>query len=276
MKVLITGGKGMLGRTLQKCWQDWDLVIADLPEADICDPAGFDRLIKDAKPDAVVHCAAMTQVDYEIGRLRDALFAQGLDRSNTIIAFVSDHGELLGDHCLFRKSLPYEGSAHVPLIISASREALERAGYTGDTATADKLAELRDVMPTLLSLCGIPVPDTVDGINLFGDEDRTCLHGEHLYDGESCQWILSRENGRMEKFIWFSGSGRRQYFDLTTDPDETHDGIGDACYAGRITVLERTLTDALAWREEGFVKDGKLTPGAVCRPVLEHGQRETE
>ncbi len=220
--------------------------------------------------------AAMTQVDYEIGRLRDALFAQGLDRSNTIIAFVSDHGELLGDHCLFRKSLPYEGSAHVPLIISASREALERAGYTGDTATADKLAELRDVMPTLLSLCGIPVPDTVDGINLFGDEDRTCLHGEHLYDGESCQWILSRENGRMEKFIWFSGSGRRQYFDLTTDPDETHDGIGDACYAGRITVLERTLTDALAWREEGFVKDGKLTPGAVCRPVLEHGQRETE
>ena len=35
MKVLITGGKGMLGRTLQKCWQDWELVIADLPEADI-------------------------------------------------------------------------------------------------------------------------------------------------------------------------------------------------------------------------------------------------
>ena len=55
MKVLITGGKGMLGRTLQKCWQDWELVIADLPEADICDPAGFDRIIAESKPDAVVN-----------------------------------------------------------------------------------------------------------------------------------------------------------------------------------------------------------------------------
>ena len=63
MKVLITGGKGMLGRTLQQCWQDWELIIADLPEADICDPAGFDKLIAESKPDAVVHCAAMTQVD---------------------------------------------------------------------------------------------------------------------------------------------------------------------------------------------------------------------
>ena len=63
MKVLITGGKGMLGRTLQQSWQDWELIIADLPEADICDPAGFDKLIAESKPDAVVHCAAMTQVD---------------------------------------------------------------------------------------------------------------------------------------------------------------------------------------------------------------------
>ncbi|MBR4960279.1 MAG: arylsulfatase [Clostridia bacterium] len=218
--------------------------------------------------------AAMTQVDYEIGRLRDALFAQGLDRSNTIIVFVSDHGELLGDHCLYRKSLPYEGSAHVPLIISASREALERAGYTGRTAVTEKLAELRDVMPTLLSLCGIDVPDSVDGINLFGDADRQYLHGEHLYDGESCQWITAWGNGHLEKFIWFSGDDRRQYFDLTADPEESHNGIADPLYAERIAALEKVLTDTLAWREEGFVRDGRLTPGASCKPVLEHGLRE--
>jgi len=218
--------------------------------------------------------AAMTQVDFEIGRLRDALFAQGLDRSNTIIAFVSDHGELLGDHCLFRKSLPYEGSAHVPFIISASQEALERAGYTGETNVTGKLAELRDVMPTLLSLCGIAVPDTVDGINLFGDRERTYLHGEHLYDGESCQWIVSHEDGHTEKFVWFSGSGKKQYFNLTDDSDETHNGISDSRYAARIAVLEKVLTDMLTWREEGFVRNGKLTPGAVCRPVLEHSLRE--
>lgn len=63
MKLLITGGKGMLGRTLQKEFKEYDLVIADLPEADITDPAGFDAFVAQAAPDAVIHCAAMTAVD---------------------------------------------------------------------------------------------------------------------------------------------------------------------------------------------------------------------
>ena len=63
MKLLITGGKGMLGRTLQQEFRDCELVIADLPEADITDPAGFDAFLAQAAPDAVIHCAAMTAVD---------------------------------------------------------------------------------------------------------------------------------------------------------------------------------------------------------------------
>ena len=63
MKLLITGGKGMLGRTLQREFRDHELVIADLPEADITDPAGFDAFLAQAAPDAVIHCAAMTAVD---------------------------------------------------------------------------------------------------------------------------------------------------------------------------------------------------------------------
>ena len=129
-------------------------------------------------------------------------------------------------------------------------------------------------MPTLLTLCGIAVPDTVDGINLFGGADRQYLHGEHLYDGQSCQWILSRTEDTLEKFVWFSGSGKRQYFDLLADPDETHDAMSDAAYAGRTAALEQALTDVLAWREEGFVRDGKLVTGASCRAVLAHGLRE--
>ncbi len=63
MKILITGGKGMLGRTLQQEMREHDLVIADLPEADITDAAGFDSLLRAANADVVVHCAAMTAVD---------------------------------------------------------------------------------------------------------------------------------------------------------------------------------------------------------------------
>ena len=63
MKLLITGGKGMLGRTLQREFADSELVIADLPETDIADAAGFDRFVAEHKPNAVIHCAAMTAVD---------------------------------------------------------------------------------------------------------------------------------------------------------------------------------------------------------------------
>lgn len=63
MKVLLTGGKGMLGRTLCAELTDFEVIPTDLPEADITDAAGFDALLKQIKPDAVIHCAAMTAVD---------------------------------------------------------------------------------------------------------------------------------------------------------------------------------------------------------------------
>ncbi|MCI7644018.1 MAG: dTDP-4-dehydrorhamnose reductase [Lentisphaeria bacterium] len=62
-KILITGGKGMLGRTLQKQFADYELIIADLPEADICDAYALLDFFRHNAPDIVIHCAAMTQVD---------------------------------------------------------------------------------------------------------------------------------------------------------------------------------------------------------------------
>ena len=63
MKILITGGKGMLGRTLQKELAEHEIVVADLPEWDITDDTGFVTKVGEAKPDLIVHCAAMTKVD---------------------------------------------------------------------------------------------------------------------------------------------------------------------------------------------------------------------
>ena len=54
MKLLVTGGKGMLGRTLQKVLTEHEIIIADLPEADITDPAGFDRFLADSGAEAVL------------------------------------------------------------------------------------------------------------------------------------------------------------------------------------------------------------------------------
>ena len=63
MKVLVTGGKGMLGRTLQRALSDHEIVVADLPEWDVTDADAFVGKAAAAAPDAIVHCAAMTKVD---------------------------------------------------------------------------------------------------------------------------------------------------------------------------------------------------------------------
>jgi len=63
MKILITGGRGMLGRTLRKALAAHETVVADLPEWDVTDDEALCAKMLDEKPDAVVHCAAMTKVD---------------------------------------------------------------------------------------------------------------------------------------------------------------------------------------------------------------------
>lgn len=63
MRILITGGKGMLGRTLQRKLAGHELFVADLPEVDILDRGGLSATCAAFRPDVVVHCAAMTKVD---------------------------------------------------------------------------------------------------------------------------------------------------------------------------------------------------------------------
>ena len=124
--------------------------------------------------------ACITQIDHQIGRIYEQLGVEGL-LDNTIILFISDHGEMLGDHHLMRKSLPYEGSAHIPFILSGPGVPARGVSHG--------VAALQDVMPTLLDLCGLAVPDSVDGLSLrslLGDENasgRSMLHGEHTYHG---------------------------------------------------------------------------------------------
>lgn len=64
MKVLLTGGKGMLGRTIRRILGGrFEIIPTDLPEVDITDPGVFSAVLAKHSPDAVIHCAAMTAVD---------------------------------------------------------------------------------------------------------------------------------------------------------------------------------------------------------------------
>lgn len=101
MKVMLTGGKGMLGRTLCAELTDFEVIPTDLPEADITDAAGFDAILKKVSPDVVIHCAAMTAVDkceteidlaYKLNALGSANVASGCHRNGIrLIAISTDY-----------------------------------------------------------------------------------------------------------------------------------------------------------------------------------------
>ena len=92
MKVLLTGGKGMLGRTLvRELGGDFEVVPTDLPEADITDEDAIDAVIAQASPDAVIHCAAMTAVD-KCETERDLAFRLNARGTANVSAACRRHG----------------------------------------------------------------------------------------------------------------------------------------------------------------------------------------
>lgn len=200
----------------------------------------------------------MSHIDLLLNRFLETLAEYG-QRQNTVVCFVSDHGELLGDHHAFRKSLPYEGAARVPLLLSGPN-------IPRNKVVSDSVIELRDILPTLLHAAGLPAPEGIDGRSALplaqgeSTEWRDVLHGEHTAFGQSVHWLT---DGR-SKYIWWSGTGREQLFDLQADPQELHDlhtAVATAHWRERLITL---LTE----REEGFVIEGRLVAGRPVGPVL--------
>lgn len=114
MKLLITGGKGMLARTLAEEFRgEHEIVVADLPETDITSESCINAAVERAAPDAVVHCAAMTAVDrceterelaYRVNALGSANVAAACNRRGVrLIAISTDYvfGGESGPYCEF-------------------------------------------------------------------------------------------------------------------------------------------------------------------------------
>ena len=210
----------------------------------------------------------MTHIDHQVNRLLEGLEDHGV-AARTWVCFVSDHGEMMGDHHLFRKGFPYEGSARVPLLLAAPPDAGLARG-----AARDVLAELRDVLPTLLDAAGLPVPPGLDGRSLLpaarGERGPTAvpapLHGEMVMLGQSLQWMT---DGR-EKYVWWSGDGHEQLFDLERDPQECFDLTRASGGADRAAPWRERLVEVLREREERFVSGGRLVRGRPVQPVLAH------
>lgn len=176
------------------------------------------------------------KVDAEIGRVTEALRAGGLE-SSTLVVFTSDHGECAGAHRFNQKTVFYEESARVPLIIAGK----------GRTApgTTDKLVNTGiDLLPTLLDCAGVEIPPELPGRSLWpvalgqpvaAWRDHVVVENNMSQAGK-VDGLTPQMEGRLvrtERYkycIYSRGTRRESLVDLEADPGETQNLAADPAY----------------------------------------------
>jgi arylsulfatase len=176
----------------------------------------------DARRMVAAYYAQIELMDQQVGRMIEALRAPG-QRENTIVVFMSDHGEMLGDHGLLLKGCRfYEGAVHIPLIISWP-------GRFCRGLRSRALVELTDLVPTLLETIGLPIPADVQGRSLLpiltGQADPS-LHRQFVrseyhdaLDRPNASHANMIFDGRY-KLVVYHGHQIGELYDLQKDPGE--------------------------------------------------------
>ncbi len=182
------------------------------------------------------------EVDRQVGRVLDALRASPHAR-DTLVCFVSDHGEGLGAHRWVQKAAFYEESVRVPLM------------FAGPGIPAGKrdagLTSLLDILPTLCDYAGIPAPREARGRSL-----RPLFEGgawERPFVAAELRYGSVEREGRMirtprYKYVRFnSGARPEQLFDLEFDPGETRNLVSESAAEGPLNEHRELLRD---WQRE--------------------------
>ena len=193
--------------------------------------------------------ALCTHIDHQIRLVIGLLREEGL-LHDTIIMFTADHGDMLGNHGEYGKGVFYEDSARIPFIIVPTA-AYDRMGHH---KVDDRLVELRDVMPTLLDLAGVPIPKTVEGVSLISDESRDFLYGEH-YEGDRATRMIRDER---YKLIYYAVGNITQLFDLQEDPDETHNLAESPAHTETKERLTQKLIENLYGSDLEWLKNNNI------------------
>ena len=207
-----------------------------------------------AKDSRRYYYANVTFIDEEIGKVIKTLKEKGI-YDNALICYISDHGDMLGDHYHWRKTYPYQGSVHVPYIVKWP------ASYhftKGNKITQP--VELRDLLPTFLEIAGSSIPQDMDGQSLMEgktDQWRKYIDLEHATCYSPDNYWCALTDGKI-KYIWRFHTGTEELFDLSKDPHELKNVVTDKKYKQQLNELRQAMIDHLSERGEKFVKDGKL------------------
>ncbi|MFO0958613.1 MAG: sulfatase-like hydrolase/transferase [Isosphaeraceae bacterium] len=223
-------------------------------------PRVFDRLTEeDFRGIQAAYYSSLSWMDRCIGRLLDRLDDLGL-ADDTIVLFVSDNGYLLGEHGRFEKNCFYEQAVRVPMIV-------RWPGKLPADRRVTEMAELVDIVPTLLDLAGLPKPPHLHGRSLApllkGHPDA---RGRRVVVSEYPENEEAMARSARFKLIVGSGARRRRdgldnglplpgpyehLYDLEDDPRENHDLAGDPAYRSIADELRTELARRLRETREG-------------------------
>lgn len=161
------------------------------------------------------YMACTSFVDSQVGRLLDALKRNGLE-DNTIVVLWSDHGWHIGEKLITGKNTLWDRSTRVPLIFAGPGIAQGRCLQP---------AELLDMYPTLLDLCGLPSNPKLEGISLRPQLTNASMVRErpaittHNHDNHAIRTVRWR-------YIRYA-NGSEELYDMQKDPNEWKNLAGD-------------------------------------------------
>ncbi|MEM7538094.1 MAG: sulfatase-like hydrolase/transferase [Chloroflexota bacterium] len=182
-----------------------------------------------------VHLGLVNMADAWIGRVLDSLSSTGLD-TNTVTAFMSDHGDHLGQHGMYQKMEMYEQAVRVPMIFRS---------MTGDGQAVDTPVSHLDVMPTLLDFVGIAQPDNLDGHSLYPTITQgTSLPARPIF----CQYSGNPTVGDIRRAVIteqykyiYDPDDVPELYDLVNDPLEMQNLAAEEQLSGIVSQLHLLL-----------------------------------
>lgn len=186
-----------------------------------------------------VYYAMVSFMDHQMGIVLARLEALGL-RENTVVVYLSDHGEMLGSHGVWYKNCFYEGSARVPLIVSTPDQQF------GGLETAP--VSLLDVYPTLCRLCDLEPPTHLEGQDLFQPSGRTAF-SENKRQGIAARMIRTNDY----KYSWYA-DGKSELYDMVFDSQETSNLTDDPAHASVKSDLHARAMEG--WNPAGLFDGG--------------------
>jgi len=186
--------------------------------------------------------AYCTQIDEQIGRILDALDETG-QADNTLVAFCTDHGDMVGAHRMWIKSwMPYEEVWRMPMIVRLP-------GTVPAASVCNHLVQTHDLPHTFLDLAGaepLPYEDGRSLTPLFAEPDRDDWEDAILGVGYGCEFFVTQRIVWMGRYKYvFNGFDYDEMYDLERDPHELHNLIADESEADARGALRAKLYELM-------------------------------